>query len=189
MRKPILIGGGLGLLVLAIAAAFVWMTEPRYAPVASVVQPSDVRPAAALAAQALPATSAPSSAAMPSVESRQERRRRLAEVRAEFNALRAKGAQASPEKMRMVVDELEALSPPGFDPRYFQALRNMLDASAKVQTLNSELQGLLKSSAPKDLARKEAILAEMRLLGARVSAEAQNLQAHAPALVPKAAQP
>ena len=71
-----------------------------------------------------------------SSQTSKERRKRLAEVRAEFNALRAQGAKAPPEKMRAIVDELEALSPPGFDPRYFQTLRNMLETSARIQTLN-----------------------------------------------------
>ena len=73
-------------------------------------------------------------------------------------------AQASPQKMRALVDELEALSGPSFDPRYFQSLRTMLDQNAKLQQLNAELQVLTKSKAPKDAARQEAILAEMRAI-------------------------
>ena len=115
-----------------------------------------------------------------SSQTSQERRKRLAEVRAEFNALRAQGVKAPPEKMRAVVDELEALSPPGFDPRYFQALRNMLDASARLQTLNDELQALSKGTVAKDAVRREEILAEMRTLGEQVSSEAHNLQSYAP---------
>ncbi len=112
----------------------------------------------------------------------QERRKKLAQVRAEFDALRAQGAQASPAKLRAVVDELESLSPPGLTPQYFQALRGMLDTSSKVQVLNQELQALAKSTTPKDVARQQAILAEMRALGERAQADAQALQAQSAAL-------
>lgn len=121
-----------------------------------------------------------------SSEANKERRRRLNEVRAELNAIRAQGMKAPPEKLRALVDELESLSPPGIDPRYFQALRSMLESSAKVQALSDELQRL-KGNGTQEMARREAILAEMRTLGERVSADARSLQAYAtPAAVPAA---
>lgn len=181
MRKHVLIGGGLGLLLLAIVASSMRMAGhvPDTSPTTPVVVAPVVNhnPAAPAIAPAVPVAVDAASQAQ-----KQEQRRRLAEVRTELNALSAKGGQASLEKMRALVDELEALSPPGFDPRYFQALRNMLDASAKVQVLNTELQGLAKSAAPKDLARQEAILGELRALGERVQTEAKNLQAYASAV-------
>lgn len=189
MQKPVLIGGGLGLLLLVLVAGSLWVSGNGTAPVATVSAPPVATPRVAPVGDgASSPTVAPASSAQAQL-ARQERRRRLSEVRAEFNALRAQGAQASPEKMRALVDELEAVSPPGFDPRYFQALRNMLASSAKVQALNTELQGLLKSQAPKDVARQEAILAEMRALGLQVSKEAQDLQTYAPAPVPQAKSP
>lgn len=176
MRKPVLIGGGLGLLLLAFVAGGMWMAgrAPESSPSMPVV-------AAPVVSSKPVGLAAPRVADAASQAQTQDRRRRLSEVRAEFNALQAGGAQPSPEKMRALVDELEALSPPGFDPRYFQALRNMLDASAKVQALSTELQGLAKSAAPKDMARQEAILGELRALSERVQAEAKNLQTYASA--------
>lgn len=183
MRKPLLIGGGLGLLVLVLVAGGFWLADRHVQPgMAGPFQAERSDRAAMPGSVAAQASSAWAGAASQphSPLASQERRRRLAEVRAEFNALRAKGADAPPERMRAVVDELEALSPPGFDPRYFQALRNMLDASTRVQLLNKELQDLSKSTTPKDAARQEAILGEMRTLGEKVGVEARNLQAYAP---------
>lgn len=177
MRKNVLIGAGLGLLLLAVFAGGIWVAEraPEPAPVVHA-------PAAIPRAVGSPAA-APSVSGAASQAQAQERRRRLSEVRAELNALRAQGMKASPEKMRALVDELEVVSPPGFDPRYFQAMRSMLDSSAKVQALNAELQGIGQANSPKDMARKEAILAEMRVIGERVSADARNLQSYAPVAV------
>lgn len=184
MRKPVLIGGGLGLLLLAFVAGGMWMAgrAPENSPSMPVV-------AAPVVSSKPVGLAAPRVADAASKAQTQDRRRRLSEVRAEFNALRAQGMQAPPEKMRALVDELEAVSPPGFDPRYFQALRSMLDSSAKIQALNAELQGLSKSTSPKDMARKEAILAEMRTVGESVSAEARNLQSYAPSVASAPAAP
>lgn len=182
MRKPVVIGAVLGLLVLALMAGGFWIAGNfsrtnatlEYTPVRSDPAASQNGAVSAPSAMALAASQPRSSQAS------QERRKRLAEVRAEFNALRAQGAKAPPEKMRAIVDELEALSPPGFDPRYFQTLRTMLETSARIQTLNDELQALSKSTAPTNAARREEILAEMRTLAEQVSREARNLQSYAP---------
>lgn len=177
MRKEVLIGAGLGLLLLAVLAGGMWI---------SGLSPESTEPPVVAAPRVVsaPAASAPAVPKAADAASRaqaQERRRRLAEVRAEFNALRAQGMQAPPEKMRALVDELEAASPPGFDPRYFQTLRSMLDSSAKVQVLSAELQRMGQGTSPKDMARKEAILAELRVIGERVSTDARNLQSYVPA--------
>lgn len=186
MRKPVLIGGGLGLLVLALVAGSFWLAGKN----AQTTSPTPVRSSVGQRVSPLPSSSLPAgrtpsaaegaSAASRSPQEVQERRRRLAEARAEFNALRAQGANASPERMRAVVNELEALAPPGFDPRYYQTLRNMLDSSARIQVLNKELQAISKSTAPKDVERQKVLMDEMRVLGERVSAEARNLQTYAP---------
>lgn len=187
MRKPIFIGASFGLLLLVIVAAVLWMTG-KATPIAAPAAPT----AAAQRRIAPPADVLQAPAAMaqvPSREAAQERRRRLAQVRAEFNALRATGMLASAVKVRALIDELEALSSPGVDPRYFQALRNMLDTNAKVQALQSELQALSSSQTARDRARQEAILVEMRVLGERAVVEAQNLQAYAPTAVSKSGAP
>lgn len=177
MRKEVLIGTGLGLLLLALLAGGMWISgrSPETTEPPVVATPRVVSPPVASS----PAV--PKAADAASRAQAQERRRRLSEVRAEFNALRAQGMQASPEKMRALVDELEAVSPPGFDPRYFQTLRSMLDSSAKVQVLSAELQRMGQGTSPKDMARKEAILAELRVIGERVSTDARNLQSYVPA--------
>lgn len=186
MRKPLLIGGGLGLLVLALLAGSFWLagnnaqttsTTPARASVGQRVSP--LPPSSSPAGQT-PSVAGGSSAAFRSPQEAQERRRRLAEVRAEFNALRAQGVNASPERMLSLVNELEALAPPGFDPRYYQALRKMLESSARIQVLNKELQTISKSTSPRDLERQKVLMDEMRALGERVGAEARNLQTYAP---------
>ena len=183
MRKPVLIGGGLGLLVLALVAGSVWWAgnrAPSGVTAANKAAHSDRATVPGVALNPVQPALGSSASQPRSSQASQERRRRLAELRAEFNALRAKGVDAPPERMRAVVDELEALSPPGFDPRYYQTLRNMLDVNTRVQALSKELQALSKSAAPKDADRRQAILDEMRVLGERVTAEARNLQAYAP---------
>jgi hypothetical protein len=187
MRKPVLIGGGLGLLLLALIAAVLWINPKPPEKAVKAVPPRAMSPRMVSSAPSTPKGSMASSLGQGHAQadtSKQERRRRLAEVRAEFRALSAQGAQASPQKMRAVVDELEALSGPSFDPRYFQSLRTMLDLNAKLQVLNAELQALIKSKAPEDMARQEVILAEMRTLGERVGAEAKAMQAYVPKPLP-----
>lgn len=181
MRKPVLIGGGLGLLVLALVAGSFWSGTNNSQHI-SVPPSKSVRGdwAAPPAPPGMPAQpSADAASPSRSTEASQERRRRLAQLRAEFNTLRAQGVNASPERMRAVVDELEALSPPGLDHRYYQTLRNMLESSARIQVLNKELQPLIRSTQPKDIARQKAIMDEMRMLGERVTAEAIKLQTYA----------
>lgn len=192
MRKPVLIGAGLGLLVLALVGGGFRMAENSHlsitGPELNKTAPSnDASPQDG----GVPVQQSIGHAASPprSTKESQERRRRLAEVRAEFNALRAQGMQAPPEKMRAIVNELEALSPPGIDPRYYQTLRNMLDTSAQIQTLNNELQTLSKSTTPQALARQQDILAEMQTLGERASTEARNLQSYAPTSPARARSP
>lgn len=182
MRKPVVIGAALGLLALALIAGGFWIAGNSARTNAALEHKpvrSDPDASQGVAVPAPPAMALVASQPRSSQTSK-ERRKRLAEVRAEFNALRAQGAKAPPEKMRAIVDELEALSPPGFDPRYFQTLRNMLETSARIQTLNDELQALSKGTATTDAARREEILAEMRALGEQVSKEARNLQSYAP---------
>ena len=189
MRKPVLVGASLGLLLLVAIAVGVWITDKHPEPVVGGIPPRTTSPR--IMAPSPAASMAPGTAqSIPQADlARQDRRRRLAEVRAEFRALSAQGAQASPQKMRALVDELEALSGPSFDPRYFQSLRTMLDQNAKLQQLNAELQVLTKSKAPKDAARQEAILAEMRAIGERVAAEAKAMQAFMPKPMPEVKAP
>jgi hypothetical protein len=187
MTRPVLIGAGLGLLLLAAVAGTLWLTgrAPQHAAV-PVSSPAVLAPRAA---PAQPGGAAPMAVpAAPRAASRAQRQR-LAELRAEFNALRAQGPAASPEKMRAVIDELEALSPAGLDKRYFETLRDLLGISAQVQKLSQELQGIAKSNAPQDVARREAILKEVQALGERARTQAQSLQAYVPAVVPKAKSP
>ena len=191
MARPVLIGAGLGILLLATVAGTLWFAgheSRRAAPMTSpdVLSPR-VAPRALLAAPSL--VQPHSGPAAPAGEAQQERRQRLAQLRAEFNALRAQGASASPEKMRAVIDELEALSPAGLDKRYFQALRELLDISAQVQKRSQELQALSSSKAPQDAARREAILKEIQALGERARIQAQSLQAYVPTVPPQAKSP
>jgi hypothetical protein len=100
-------------------------------------------------------------------------------VRAEFNALRAQGANASTERLVALVDELEALSASGMDPRYFVALRKLLQINARVQALNTELTAILKAPTPAGEVRRKQILDEMTALGQEVNTHAQQVQKYA----------
>ncbi|MDP3226542.1 MAG: hypothetical protein Q8N13_01020 [Acidovorax sp.] len=120
----------------------------------------------------------PDAGASAAAISSSERRKRLSAVRAELSAIMAKGSQASPAQVQKLLDELEVLSQGSFDPRYFQALRDLLEGTGKVQDLNRELQGLTSSTAPKDVARREAILVELRVLSERIGVAATKLQTY-----------
>lgn len=193
MKRPVLIGAGLGLLLLAGVAGVVWFTgrAPQVAAPASSPSLSSSVPLARPVPRSQEGATPMAAPAQPraSAAAARAQHERLAELRAEFNALRAQGPAASPEKMRAVIDELEALSPAGLDKHYFETLRDLLDISAQVQKLSQELQGIAKSNVPKDVARREAILKEVRALGERASTEAQSLQAYVPAVAPKAKSP
>lgn len=179
LRKPLVIGGALGLLALALAGGVLWMGSqpaegPDPLPLPALTQPRATPPAKGATAPAPVADPALTEAAR---QAKQDRRRRLAQVRAELQALQTAATPPTPEKMTALVDELESLSSSGLDPRYFQALRNMLQTNAQLQRLNSQLQGL--GTMPQDKARREALLAEMRVLSASALADAQSLQGYA----------
>ncbi len=183
MHKSVFIGAGLGVLVLALITGHFWMAEKpkpmNVSAVHSTASSAHTTPSANHVTVA-PATGS-AMASLHSSQETQERRKRLAALRVELNALRAQGAQASPEKMRALIDEMQVVAPSSFDPRYFQALHSMLDANAQVQTLNTELQTLAKSTSAKDEARRQEIIAQIRTLGERVNTEARHLQSYAPA--------
>lgn len=187
MNKNVWIGSALGLLALAVLAAGWWAWQggsvtahpepPAVMPNARSVVPTTPP----LSQQPRPELGRASAAQESAAAARdaQARRKRLNEIRAEMSAITTKGAQASPAQVQALLDELQALTQGQFDPRYFQALREMLDGSAQVQVLNRELQALSSSTAANDIARKEAILAELRAISARISAAAVNLQTYA----------
>jgi hypothetical protein len=180
MSKPILVGAGFGLLALALMAGGFWITGNAYRTniaIDTTSARSDASASQRGGAPTLPAV-APATPQPRNAQATQERRKRMSELRAELNALRAQGANAPPEKVLAIVDQMEALSSPGFDPRYFQTLRNMLDAQVRIRALNEELQALSKSSAPKNADRQEQILAEMRVQAERVTTEARQLQGY-----------
>lgn len=196
MRKPVLIGGGLGLLSLLVLGAALWLWQgggggrsttnsPLQAPRSAGASPGPAPTVQSPVAGPMPgaldgaASSAQAVAANGSGSmGTEERRKRLGQIRTELAAITAQGAQASPERVQALLTELEVLSQGRLDPRYFQALREMLEGSGQVQALNRELQGLGSSTAPKDVARKQAILAELQAISARISAAAANVQAY-----------
>ena len=111
--------------------------------------------------------------------SREERRQLRANIRAKLAALQAKGPNVTIAEAQAVMDEVEKLGQGEFDPRYFKAVRDMLGHSGRVQTLSKELQSIASSSNPKDVARRQAILAEMRDLSDQISQSAAQVQSYA----------
>lgn len=120
----------------------------------------------------------------------EERRQLRASIRAKLAALQAKGPNVSIAEAQAVMDEVERLGRGEFDPRYFKAVRDMLGYSGRVQALSKELQGIASSSNPKDVARRQAILAEMRDLSDQISQSAAAVQSYArPLPAPAGQQP
>lgn len=195
MRKGVWIGGALGLLVLVVFG-IAWSVGqradsglaeqspaagPQRLAIAPSTSPSALLPDRAevsglASGQMQPDARASAAAAAPNSA---ERRKRLSAVRNELSAIIAKGSQASPAQVQKLLDELEVLSQGTFDPRYFQALRDMLEGSGEVQVLNRELQTLTSNTDPKDVARRQAILVELRVLSERIAAASANLQTYA----------
>lgn len=187
MRKPILIGGGLGLLLLLCIALAIWWGRGVPTPQPSTDVSAD-RPAVLKRDRdgAAPRSVSPetSAATPPSLSANapsfgkldaRERHERLTNIRAELNTLRAEGSKASPEKMRALVDELEALSESRLDPEYFQTLRRIMDLNANIQALSAELRTLGTSNP----ARQRVIQDELRDLGQQMMTEAHKMQTYA----------
>ncbi|MGM9426672.1 hypothetical protein [Hydrogenophaga sp. MI9] len=133
------------------------------------------------------APSAAGSGAPVSAMSREERRQVREQVRKKLAELQAKGPNVSIAEVQSLMDEVEALGRGVFDPRYFQTMRQMLEQSARVQALGKELQSVASSSAPKDVARRQQILAEMRNLSDQISQGSIALQSYANATLAKTA--
>lgn len=120
----------------------------------------------------------------------EERRQLRASIRAKLAALQAKGPNVTIAEAQAVMDEVEQLGRGEFDPRYFKAVRDMLGYSGRVQTLSKELQSIASSSNPKDVARRQAILAEMRDLSDKISQTSAAVQSYArPLSAPAGKQP
>ncbi len=156
--------------------------------------PAMPSPSAAVPAQSGAVAPVPGAAGAPSAvpvaggpKLTPEERRQL---RAKLAALQAKGPNVSIAEAQAVMDEVERLGRGEFDPRYFKAVRDMLGYSGRVQALSKELQGIASSSNPKDVARRQAILAEMRDLSDQISQSAAAVQSYArPLPAPAGQQP
>lgn len=111
--------------------------------------------------------------------SKAERRAIRAEVRNKMTELLAKGQNVTAKDTQIFLDEVEKLGQGMFDPRYFSTMREIVGDSARTQTLSSELGRIANSKAPKDVARQQEILAEMRSIGDRLSNGAAALQSYA----------
>lgn len=122
-----------------------------------------------------------------SAMSREDRRKVREQVRKKLAELQAKGPNVTIAEVQALMDEVEALGRGVFDPRYFQTMRQMLEQSAQVQALGKELQAIASSSAPKDVARRQQILGEMRNLSDQISQGSLALQSYANATLAKTA--
>lgn len=189
MYKPVLIGGGLGLLVLAIAAVVFWSAGPP--------APLPLQSPAPLPRQgeALPRTAVPDPAEpprRPAARHTQDElvaREQLARMRAQLHALQAAGKPASPQTLRGLADTLDAAYGSSLPPEHLRAVRNILETSAQVQALENERAQLGSSQRPEDVARRAAIVTQMQLLAQTLVAEAEKLQALAAVPQPGKAQP
>lgn len=222
MKKGALVGGALGLLVLAFLGGY-WLANPasRGSAPADVVAPATPGSAAATAGGAARpagsaggtdsatraeprapwATNPPAGAAgngpgalatAPAAPgtgadgmSREDRRKARELVRKKLAELQAKGPKATIAEVQALMDEVEVLGRGAFDPRYFQTMRQMLEQSARVQSLSKELQAIAASTAPKDVARRQQILGEMRNLSDQISQGSLALQSYANATLAK----
>jgi hypothetical protein len=110
-----------------------------------------------------------------------ERRKIRAEVRVKMTELLAKGQNVTPAETQAFLNDVEKLGQGMFDARYFSTMRQMVSNGARAQELAKELGKIAYSKAPKDMARQQDILAEMRDISDRTSNGAAALQAYAQA--------
>ncbi|UJW81249.1 hypothetical protein [Hydrogenophaga sp. SL48] len=134
-------------------------------------------PAAGQAPWAAPSAAAGPATARPT-RSREERRKVREQVRALSVELQAKGANVTMQDVRTYLDKVERLGGGDFDARYFSTMRQIVDQTARAQALNQELTRLSQRNAPADVARKQAILAELRDVSGKVSSGAAALQSY-----------
>lgn len=110
---------------------------------------------------------------------REERQKIRAQVNIKTQQLLAKGQNVTLKDTQTYLNDVEKLGQGIFDPRYFNVMREMVGYSAKTQELSLELKKIANSREPKDIARQQAILAEMRDLSDRISHAATALQSYA----------
>lgn len=211
MNKGVLVGGGLGLLLLAFLAG-VWLSKPvlEQGPVAVLPAAPQVRSPAGGAVDApagLPASPAdapaPSTGPVPGgpgpgaedstapwavppqasgpgapTLTREQRRQIRTQIRAKVNELLSKGPQLSLAETQGLLDDIEKLGQGQFDPRYFQVMRQMIQHSVTTQRLSEELGRIAQSTAPQDVARRQAILGELRDISDRMAKGAQTMQSY-----------
>ncbi|MBE0588597.1 MAG: hypothetical protein IH617_11200, partial [Hydrogenophaga sp.] len=99
-------------------------------------------------------------------------------IRAKVNELLSKGPQLSLAETQGLLDDIEKLGQGQFDPRYFQVMRQMIQHSAQTQRLSAELNRIAQSTAPQDVARRQAILGELREIGDHMAKGAQTMQSY-----------
>lgn len=174
MSKPLLIGGGVLLLGLLGATWFVVPAlKVNTPPVSTGVLQKKWMPEST-SREAVPAKTPTSS------WSKEDRRKRLAQLRTEMSSVLAQGNRASPTQALALLSELEPLSQGEIDPRYFQTLRRILEYSMAIETLNMELKRLSTSTAPQDITRAQAVLAEIGAISQRINYEAMLLKTYTP---------
>lgn len=210
MNKGVIVGGGLGLLLLAFLAG-VWLSRPASEPGLVVARPGapQIRlpaggaldapaglpgspanvpapstgtapPGPGLGAEgsAAPWTVAPQAQASGPALTREQRRQIRVRIRVKVNELLSKGPQLSLAETQGLLDEIETLGQGQFDPRYFQVMREMIQHSVTTQRLSEELGRIAQSTAPQDVARRQAILGELRDISDRMANGAKTMQSY-----------
>ena len=110
---------------------------------------------------------------------REERRDVRAQIDVKTKELLAKGKNVTPADTQAYLNDVERLGKGIFDSKYFSVMREMVGYSARTQELSQELNQIANSKAPKDIARQQAILLEIRDIGDRISNGATMLQSYA----------
>lgn len=145
---------------------------------ASVTADPTALPAPAIAPPASAGNPAQATPVNPAL-SKAERNRIRIEVRAKSRELLAKGQNVTTEETLAFIGDVEKLGQGLIDPRYFSTMREMVQYSARIETLNKELAQISKRTSPADLERQKQVLAEIRDLGNRITSGAAALQTYA----------
>lgn len=204
MNKGLILGGGIGLLLVAAMGGY-WVAsidraEPAMpaapvartpAPAAAAPQvttpaPAPAQPAAATAPWLAGNAANPAVTPVPRVDlsgiDRAELQAQRAQVRERMKAIQAKGKSATLADARALLDDIERMDAKVYDAEQVKALRQVLDHSERVQHLSQELSQLDNDKSGRASARRDEIVAEMRELAISITEQSKIVQSRVPSI-------
>lgn len=204
MNKGLILGGGVGLLLVAAMGGYWLASIDRSAPAEPVASAARTTAPAVTTPQFAPPTPAtadlaattapwlnntpgdPTATPIPRVDlsgtNKAELQAQRAQLRERMKAIQTKGQNATLADARSLIDDIERMDPKVYDAQQVKALRQVLDYSERVQNLSKELSTLDNDKSGRANARRTEILAEMRELAVDITAQTKIIQSRTPSV-------